>query len=456
MSNISVKEKRLSLGTQVAEWLMLAGIIVFFLFDVIACVKSDFLAIRQKAVMSISVEIMSLAICGFVYFSAFIDDRKNKFRSLFLGLVFFESFAFFLDTLYWFTAKIPEYNTLLIVANCLMYLCNAVVFVSFWGCEIQIMGLKGKIDKWAINFIRILTVAYVIAILLNLKFGFFYTIRDGIYTRSKYTGILEFSYPIFICEIVLFSALGVKIHPKIKLTFIAMAIIPIAAMVLQHVKYYSWFIYLAVLLDTLILHVNIQVKLGYKIEELKNKAMISQIQPHFMYNTLTTIKSLCREDPELAAKTTTNFADYLRGNLDFSTVDSTIPVEKEIKHTKIYTEIESLRFDNIKFEFKIEDKNFELPALTIQPMVENAVRHGVRGKADGHILVHTFEEGQFHVVQIKDNGKGFDTTQFNGSRTHIGLLNTQLRIEHISNGKFEIESVPDQGVTITMRIPKKA
>ena len=300
MSNISVKEKRLSLGTQVAEWLMLAGIIIFFLFDVIACVKSDFLAIRQKAVMSISVEIMSLAICGFVYFSAFIDDRKNKFRSLFLGLVFFESFAFFLDTIYWFTAKLPEYNTLLIVANCLMYLCNAVVFVSFWGCEIQIMGLKGKIDKWAINFIRILTVAYVIAILLNLKFGFFYTIRDGIYTRSKYTGILEFSYPIFICEIVLFSALGVKIHPKIKLTFIAMAIIPIAAMVLQHVKYYSWFIYLAVLLDTLILHVNIQVKLGYKIEELKNKAMISQIQPHFMYNTLTTIKSLCREDPELA------------------------------------------------------------------------------------------------------------------------------------------------------------
>ncbi len=456
MSNISIKEKRLSLWSQVTEWLMLAGIIVFFIFDMVACIKSDFLAIRQKAVMSISIEIMSIAICGFIYFSAFIDDRKNKFRSLFLKLVFFESFAFFLDTIYWFTAKMPQYNTLLIVANCLMYLCTAVVFISFWGCEIQIMGLKGKIDKWAINLIRILTVAYIIAILLNLKFGFFYTIKDGIFTRSRYTGILEFSYPIFICEIVLFSALGVKIDPKIKSTFVAMAIIPIVAMVLQHIKFYSWFIYIAVLIDTLILHVNIQVKLGYKIEELKNKAMISQIQPHFMYNTLTTIKALCHEDPELAAKTTTNFADYLRGNLDFSNTETTIPLEKEIKHTKIYTEIESLRFDNIKFEFKIEDKNFELPALTIQPMVENAVRHGVRGKADGHILVHTFEEEQFHVVQIKDNGKGFDTKQFNGSRTHIGLLNTRLRIEHIVSGKFEIESVPNQGVTITMRIPKKA
>lgn len=190
---------------------------------------------------------------------------------------------------------------------------------------------------------------------------------------------------------------------------------PLCVSILQQFHYTLSFMYISVLAALIILYINIQVDLGRKIEEFRNKVMISQIQPHFMYNTLTTIKALCRVEPDLAAKTITNFADYLRGNMDFASLESTIPFEKELNHTRIYTEIEALRFDNIKFEFQIEDTDFEIPALTVQPMVENAVRHGVRSKPDAHILIHTYAEENYHVVVIKDNGKGFDNAQFNGT-----------------------------------------
>ncbi len=454
MNNVNLIEKKEPASKRVPEVVKLLFIAVFFLVDLVLCLNSDFLQIRQKAVMSLSVELCAIVLCGFLYFSALIDDRKSRFRSLFLNMVFFEAFAFFLDTIYWLTAKQAQFNTLLVVANALMYLSFAVIFITFWGCELEIMGLAKKIDRWIVIAIRVLTVAYMVAVILNLKFGFFYTIRDGIFTRTRFTGVLEFSYPIFVCEILFFSALGVKTHPKIKFTFVMMALIPVVAMVLQHFHYYSWFMLVAVLLSTFVLYVNVQVNLGHKVEEFKNKVMISQMQPHFMYNTLTTIKALCKQNPELAETTITNFADYLRGNMDFASLSTTIPLEKELEHTKIYTDIESLRFDTITFEYKIEDKDFEVPALCVQPIVENAVRHGVRGRQDGHILIHTFKENGNHVIVIKDNGKGFDSQQLNGSRTHIGLLSTRIRIERLVNGKFEVESVPEKGVTVTMTIPE--
>ncbi len=454
MSQINIKENKTAFFTKFMELAMMALIAAFFLTDLLIFIKIGYANMRQKAVMSISVELSAIAVCGFLYFSGFVDDRKSKFRSMFLVTLFFEAFAFFLDNAYWFTAKNPEYDLILSIANCLLYLCTAVVFVTFWGCEIEIMGLKAKMQRWILYAIRILMGLYMIAVLLNLKFGFFYKIKDGNFIRAQYSGILEFSFPLIICAVLLFYAIKIHTFAKIKITFIVMSLLPIFAMVLQHFFYFSWILYISVLIATMVLYENVQVTLGHKIEEFRNRVMISQIQPHFMYNTLTTIKALCRTDPELAANTITNFADYLRGNMDFASLETTIPFERELRHTKIYTEIEALRFDNIKFEFNIEDSNFDVPALCVQPMVENAVRHGVRSRKDGHILIHTFEEPDYHVIVVKDNGKGFDKTQFNGSRTHIGLLNTRLRIEHIVNGKFEVESIPDKGVTITMRIPK--
>ena len=190
--------------------------------------------------------------------------------------------------------------------------------------------------------------------------------------------------------------------------------------------------------------------------EQRIKIMISQIQPHFLFNALSTIQALTETDPERASKVIEEFAVYLRQNINSLNQDSLIPVQKEIEHTRAYSDIEEVRFPSIRIDYEIEDESFLIPPLTIQPMVENAIRHGVRGKKHGWVSVSTYREGDYHVISIQDNGKGFDVEQMfeateNGD--HIGVRNVRDRIVDMTGGSFNIESVVGEGTSITIKIP---
>ena len=191
--------------------------------------------------------------------------------------------------------------------------------------------------------------------------------------------------------------------------------------------------------------------------EQRIRIMMSQIQPHFLFNTLSTIQALIEIDPERASHVIEEFAMYLRQNINSLNEESLVPVKKEIEHTRIYSDIEQVRFPTIKIEYEIEDEDYLIPPLTIQPMVENAIRHGVRGKKHGWVSVSTYQEGDYHVISIRDNGKGFDVEQMkedikNGD--HIGVTNVHDRIIDMTGGTFTIESEVGEGTSITMKIPK--
>ena len=187
------------------------------------------------------------------------------------------------------------------------------------------------------------------------------------------------------------------------------------------------------------------------------KIMMTQIQPHFLYNTLSTIQSLCLTDPEKAADTTEKFGTYLRHNIDFLEFPELIPLEKEIEHTKIYADIEMIRFPKISVEYDIKAKDFKLPPLTIQPLVENAIRHGVRSVENGKVTVTTRDEGEYNVIIISDNGIGFDASKNNkkdDEHIHIGVSNVRKRIEDMCSGSLYIHSVVGEGTEITISLPK--
>ena len=195
-----------------------------------------------------------------------------------------------------------------------------------------------------------------------------------------------------------------------------------------------------------------------KEEEIKAEQriqlMMSQIQPHFLYNTLSTIQSLCRTNPDKAGEVTENFGTYLRQNLDSLGQTNLVPLTKALEHTKVYADIESVRFPKIKVEYDIKDRDFSIPALTIQPLVENAIRHGVRGMDDGLVTVSTRRTEDGHEIIVRDNGKGFDVEHMKeGGRSHIGLKNVKERVEKMCNGTMDIDSNIDEGTTITIRIP---
>ena len=188
--------------------------------------------------------------------------------------------------------------------------------------------------------------------------------------------------------------------------------------------------------------------------EQRIRIMMSQIRPHFLYNTLATIKALCRKDPETAAATTEKLGLYLRQNLDSLGRDELIPFGKELEHTRIYAEIEQVRFDSFRVEYDIRDDGFSVPALTLQPLVENAVRHGVRIRDDGLVRILTRRTEAGHEIVVQDNGKGFDVRELEDlDESHIGIRNVRERLEKICGGTLTIDSRPGEGTTAVIRIP---
>ena len=191
--------------------------------------------------------------------------------------------------------------------------------------------------------------------------------------------------------------------------------------------------------------------------EQRIKIMMSQIQPHFLYNTLTTIQSLCLLDPQKAFETTGKFGAYLRNNIDSLEQSNLISIQEEIEHTRVYADIEMLRFPNISVEYHIEAEDFSVPALTVQPLVENAIRHGVRDCQHGVVEVATKQTESDHVITISDNGVGFDAEEpIISDGTHIGLKNVSERIKEMCGGTLTIDSRIGEGTVITIKIPRSA
>ncbi|MBR5090622.1 MAG: histidine kinase [Ruminiclostridium sp.] len=196
-----------------------------------------------------------------------------------------------------------------------------------------------------------------------------------------------------------------------------------------------------------------------ELYEAKVAVMTSQIRPHFMYNALTSIAMMCELDPKTAKQATITFAKYLRGNMDSLKQTTPVPFEKELEHLKNYLYIEKLRFDDLlNIEYDIKTTAFEVPLLSIQPLVENAVKHGVGMKEDGGtVTIATRETDSAYEVIISDDGVGFDTNaeKKDDGRSHVGMENTRKRLKDMCGADIAITSEVGVGTTVTVTIPKK-
>ena len=187
--------------------------------------------------------------------------------------------------------------------------------------------------------------------------------------------------------------------------------------------------------------------------------MLSQIQPHFLYNTLSAIQYLCNHNPEAAGAMTEKFSRYLLGNMSALRDDGEIPFARELEHTQIYLAIEQSRYEDLlRIEYDITCTDFELPTLTLQPIVENAVRHGARGKkGTGTVIIATREHPDRYEITVSDDGPGFDPEApalADDGREHIGIANVRDRLKQIG-GDLHIRSERGKGTLVTIEIPKK-
>ena len=200
-----------------------------------------------------------------------------------------------------------------------------------------------------------------------------------------------------------------------------------------------------------------------RMDRAKLEIMFSQIRPHFVYNVLNSIYYLCETDPMRAQQAVEYFADYMRTNLDSIGGQDLVPFEEELSHIKKYMELEKMRFgDDLTVNYNIKVTDFKLPSLSVQPLMENAVKHGV-GASDkgGSVTLATEDTGKDYVITVTDSGVGYNPHVKNelgmkkgGSINHVGLSNVRERIGIMCGGKLDIYTTDGAGTSVVVRIPK--
>ena len=197
-------------------------------------------------------------------------------------------------------------------------------------------------------------------------------------------------------------------------------------------------------------------RLEAELKESRISIMLSQIRPHFIYNTLGTIERMCLKDPQKAFDLVRNFSLYLRGN--FSELDSVRPIRfaEELKHIEHYVNIEKVRFPDMNIEYDVTATEFVLPALSVQPLVENAIKHGLmRLETGGTVRIHSYETPTHFCVEVTDDGAGFDADAAIDEKKHVGLRNIRGRLKAMVDGVLILESKSGAGTKAKIMIPKE-
>lgn len=187
-----------------------------------------------------------------------------------------------------------------------------------------------------------------------------------------------------------------------------------------------------------------------ELAEKRISIMLSQIQPHFLYNSISAIQGLCIQDPEKAREALGDFAFYLRGNLNSLVDNGHISFRKELSHVETYLNLEKMRFEErLNIVYDIEEEDFSIPPLVVQPLVENAVKHGICKKEEGGTLtIKTRKKDGKIIIAIIDDGVGFDiksADQHDDGRYHVGIQNVKDRLAQMAGGELVIDSKPGQG-----------
>ena len=200
-------------------------------------------------------------------------------------------------------------------------------------------------------------------------------------------------------------------------------------------------------------------ELQKELENSRIKVMINQMQPHFLYNALSAIRTITLRSPQRAYDLLYDFTVHLRSSIKALSSDAPIPFSDELKNIKAYLNIEMMRFgDMLKVCYEIDCESFRVVPLTIQPLAENAARHGVYPKAEagGTVTIRSYETFDAYVVEVEDDGVGFDVDKAlaEGNNSY-GLKNVIFRLKSLMNAKINIQSTLGKGTLVKVTLPKE-
>ena len=306
---------------------------------------------------------------------------------------------------------------------------------------------------WLIFFVLTISVSFVE--------GFFCNTTGSGYSRGPL-------YPLLVLPLVIIQLINIvgvirrrpRLSPKVFRSFL-IALVPMTAALIG-----LMFADVFALLDIAIvvsalsmfgLIVSDQIEQDQRQQrEIANQRaniMVLQMRPHFIYNTMMSIYGLCRQDPEKARQVIMDFTTYLRNNFTAVASATPIPFSSELEHTRAYLAVEQAQYEDSLFvEYDTPHTLFRVPPLTLQPIVENAVKHG-RDPYGGafHISIQTRKTDSGSEIIVTDDGCGFDPAE--GSEPGIALKNIQQRLISMCGGKLEIRQRETGGTQVTIFVP---
>ncbi len=304
-------------------------------------------------------------------------------------------------------------------------------------------------------------VYFTLLVITQFTTAIYYVTPENVYHRGPW-------YPLLLVGPVLLMLLNLAallrrraaLNRRQRLAFSLYLLIPLACMLVQMVAYGLLMIVIgstvaAMCLFTFILRDQMDRFMEQQAELANQRAsiMVLQMRPHFICNTLMSIYYLCSQDPRKAQQVTLDFTSYLRRNFTAIAVAGTIPFPEELEHTRAYLAVEQTRFEGMLFvEIDTPHTGFRIPPLTLQPIVENSVKHGVSpGMQPLYLSVLTRETPDGSEIIVEDTGPGFAQTDDN--EPHVALANIRERLALLCGGTLSIEPRAAGGTRVTLHIP---
>ena len=307
------------------------------------------------------------------------------------------------------------------------------------------------------------SVYFVMLVAAQFTDAFYYVTPDNQYFRGSL-------FPLLMSPLIVIMFLNIAgtIRRREKLSrryFVALLVylLPMTASIILHmfvpVELFVIFgmALLAMMMFGLILSNNVEqyTRQQQEIANERANVMVLQMRPHFIGNTMATIYHLCKQDPDKAQQVTLDFSNYLRQNISAIASETTVPFTDELKHTHAYLAVEqALHEDSLVVEYDTPHTFFRVPPLTLQPLVENAVKHCI-GRIEGplHISVRTRQTDDGSEIIVENDGPDFAPADDN--EPHIALNNIRLRIEMMCKGTLTITPRTGGGTVVTVFIPKR-
>ena len=322
----------------------------------------------------------------------------------------------------------------------------------------------GSRPGWWSNIIVIICDISMITLICSRIFGFGYGFDENNRHYRAEGAFFPFALPLILCLILLVIRVrmiwGVLSRLE-KISFLMITLVPIVSGFLQFL-FFEWPI-TSIGITVALIFFSVSYEMDYarrllqveqELQEERKKLFFTQIQPHFIYNSLNVIRSLCPEESE-AGEAIDHFAGFLRGTMDVISENGLVSARQELNTVENFLYLEKKRFeDKLTIETNIRDTDFEVPAFTIQILVENAIRHGIRKnkRGIGTLKLSTYADGEMHVIVVEDNGVGFDVEEYrrkqaegNRQEHHVGIENLEKRLELMCKGHLEIESRIGEG-----------